>query len=99
MLDISVGFNELKFVSELHIVAVKNDVKELLWVIKPNFKGIPSIKTINIYKDHARRKCDLDFFQSELGFIKIFHPICQARAAELAIEVVHPGVIGAHNSF
>ena len=52
MLDISVGFNELKFVSELHIVAVKNDVKELLWVIKPNFKGIPHIKTININKDH-----------------------------------------------
>ena len=52
MLDISVGFNELKFVSELHIVAVKNDVKELLWVIKPNFKGIPHIKTINISKDH-----------------------------------------------
>ena len=52
MLDISVGLNELKFVSELHIVAVKNDVKELLWVIKPNFKGIPHIKTININKDH-----------------------------------------------
>jgi hypothetical protein len=52
MLDISVGLNELQSVSELHIVAVNNEVKELLWLIIPNFKGIPHIKTININKDH-----------------------------------------------
>jgi hypothetical protein len=51
MLDISIGLNELQFVSELHIVALNNEVKELLWIITPNFQGIPYIKTININKD------------------------------------------------
>ncbi|RZK55671.1 MAG: hypothetical protein EOO87_07355 [Pedobacter sp.] len=33
LLDISAGLNELKNVSEIHIVSVKNECKELLWVI------------------------------------------------------------------
>ena len=52
MLDISVGLHELQFVSEIHIIAVNNEVKELLWLIIPNFIGIPHIKTININNDH-----------------------------------------------
>ncbi len=33
LLDITAGLNELKNVSEIHIVSVKNECKELLWVI------------------------------------------------------------------
>lgn len=33
LLDISAGLKELKNVSEIHIVSVKNECKELLWVI------------------------------------------------------------------
>ncbi|WP_213522689.1 methyltransferase [Nonlabens sp.] len=33
MLDITAGIKQLKKVSSLHIVAVKNEVKELLWVL------------------------------------------------------------------
>ncbi len=51
MLDLSIGLNELQFVSEIHIVAVNNEVKELLWLITPGFKDVPHIKTININKD------------------------------------------------
>ncbi|MBT3588299.1 MAG: class I SAM-dependent methyltransferase [Flavobacteriaceae bacterium] len=61
MLDISVGLHELQFVSELHILAVNNEVKELLWLITPGFIGIPYIKTININKD------DKDVFNFNLN--------------------------------
>ncbi|TKC06760.1 hypothetical protein FA048_16295 [Pedobacter polaris] len=39
LLDISAGLSELKNVSEIHIVSVKNECKELLWVIDKNFVG------------------------------------------------------------
>jgi 16S rRNA G966 N2-methylase RsmD len=37
ILDISAGLSELKQVSEIHIVSVKNECKELLWVIDKDF--------------------------------------------------------------
>ena len=50
MLDISVGLNELKNVSEIHIVAVENEVKELLWLLKKDVVGEPRLKTVNFTK-------------------------------------------------
>lgn len=47
MLDISIGIDELAYVKEIHIVAVKNEVKELLWLLKPNYKKTITIKTLN----------------------------------------------------
>jgi ubiquinone/menaquinone biosynthesis C-methylase UbiE/glutaredoxin-related protein len=47
ILDISAGLSELKFVKTIHIVAVNNEVKELLWEIKKDFVGAIQIKTIN----------------------------------------------------
>jgi 16S rRNA G966 N2-methylase RsmD len=48
LLDLKNGIRELKYVKEIHIVAVKNDVKELLFLLEKNFEGDISIKTINI---------------------------------------------------
>lgn len=39
LLDISAGLMELKNVSEIHIISVKNECKELLWVINRDFTG------------------------------------------------------------
>lgn len=50
MLDISIGLIELQNVSEIHIVSVNNEVKELLWLITPDFNGITKIKTIDLNK-------------------------------------------------
>lgn len=47
LLDLSLGIKRLKNVSEIHIVGIKNEVKELLWVIRKDYKGDPAIKTIN----------------------------------------------------
>ncbi|WP_299534823.1 class I SAM-dependent methyltransferase [Ulvibacterium sp.] len=47
ILDMSVGMNELRFVKEIHIVALKNEVKELLWILQAGFDGETTIKTVN----------------------------------------------------
>ena len=51
ILDISPGLSELTNVKRLHIVAVDNEVKELLWEINADFIGNPEIKTINIVNE------------------------------------------------
>lgn len=47
MLDISIGKKALKFVSEIHVVAVENEVKELLWVVESPGANSPKILTVN----------------------------------------------------
>lgn len=50
ILDITAGLNELTNVSEIHIVAVKNEVKELLWridAIQPTETVIHTINSTN----------------------------------------------------
>jgi len=43
LLDIRAGLAELQNVSEIHIVSVKNECKELLWVIDRDYTGEPKI--------------------------------------------------------
>lgn len=59
LLDISVGIRALKFVKTIHIVAVNNEVKELLWVLEQGFTGDITIKTINIKNDTTE---NFDFY-------------------------------------
>lgn len=47
ILDISMGLDQLRFVKEIHIVAIKNEVKELIWIIKAGHLGEQKIKTVN----------------------------------------------------
>jgi hypothetical protein len=47
MLDITQGFKELSNVSEVHIVAVGNDVKEVLWILEEDADESPQIMTLN----------------------------------------------------
>lgn len=50
ILDISAGLSELKNVKTIHIVALDNEVKELLWEINRSYNGEITIKTINLSK-------------------------------------------------
>lgn len=67
LLDITNGINELVFVKEIHIVAVKNEVKELLFLLEKNYIGEISVITANIQKT----KQDL------FNFIKISSELAQ----------------------
>lgn len=48
ILDIAAGFQELKFVKSIHVVAVNNEVKELLWEISKENDEPTMIHAINI---------------------------------------------------
>ncbi|WP_298505823.1 class I SAM-dependent methyltransferase [uncultured Maribacter sp.] len=50
LLDFSIGISELKNVKEIHVVALENEVKELLWVLEKNYSGNISVIAVNISK-------------------------------------------------
>jgi hypothetical protein len=51
LLDLTAGLTELKNVKTIHIVALENEVKELLWEIHKGYSGEIKIKTVNIVKE------------------------------------------------
>ncbi len=52
ILDIKAGLCELKFVKTIHIVALDNEVKEILWELSNNYIGSILIQTVNIVKEN-----------------------------------------------
>ncbi|AGC77583.1 hypothetical protein LX97_02224 [Nonlabens dokdonensis] len=48
MLDLTAGFKELKYVNAVHVVAVKNEVKELLWILSKEQVAQPEICCVNL---------------------------------------------------
>ena len=64
LLDISAGLHQLPHVAELHIVAVDNEVKELLWLIKKGFAGDCNVHTRNFQRSGMQR---FDFPYNELA--------------------------------
>ena len=55
ILDITSAINELKFVKEIHVVAINNDVKELLYILEKGYCKEILIKTINFTKNNAQK--------------------------------------------
>ena len=51
LLDIKKTMDDLEFVSQVHIVAVNNEVKELLWILERNASKSPMISCVNITKN------------------------------------------------
>lgn len=62
ILDIAAGLTELTNVRAIHIVAVENEVKELLWEISKEYTGNTKIITLNTIKDKTEK---LDFVLGE----------------------------------
>lgn len=48
MLDISLALKELKHVKEVHVVALANECKELLFIMEPLFNGEPQFTCVNL---------------------------------------------------
>ena len=71
-MDLSAGILELKNIKKIHIIAVENEVKELLWETEKDFTSEIEIKTVNIgktkneyfnFKWNSKSKSSLNFPQ------------------------------------
>ncbi|WP_296384437.1 class I SAM-dependent methyltransferase [Winogradskyella sp.] len=51
LLDLSATLADIKHVKEVHIVAVNNEVKELLWILERNYEDNVVVKTVNLQKN------------------------------------------------
>jgi precorrin-6B methylase 2 len=59
--DITQSLHELSHVKEVHVVAVNNECKEILYILERNYSGEALIKTINL----AKTTQTFDFYLSE----------------------------------
>ncbi|MDM1406762.1 class I SAM-dependent methyltransferase [Myroides sp. DF42-4-2] len=55
LLDIQAGLSELKHVKAIHIVALQNEVKELLWIIEKDYVGKIELIAVNLTKTEQQR--------------------------------------------
>jgi hypothetical protein len=72
MYDIEMGYKELNGVKELHIISVKNEVKELLWIIDWREKNTRDIKLFNyqskkVFSYSKVNKSENDIYEIELS--------------------------------
>lgn len=61
LLDITSALRDLNSVAELHCIAVSNEVKELLLLLKKGHQGAIQLKTVNI------KGANLEYFNAVLG--------------------------------
>lgn len=69
LLDISAGLLELKNVKTIHIIALENEVKELLWELHAAYCGAITIKTVNILKEKTET---FDFLLDQQNKLPVF---------------------------
>jgi len=62
LLDIAQGLKELNFVKGIHVLAINNEVKELLWILKKGFHGQVAITTVNLKNDGTEK---FSFYRNE----------------------------------
>ncbi|MHC5354483.1 THUMP-like domain-containing protein [Myroides sp. LJL115] len=78
LLDIQAGLKELSNVKQVHIVALNNEVKELLWVIEKDYTQEIELIAVNIQKD----KTD--------SFTVCLSQECSAKFEDLSLYLYEP---------
>lgn len=66
LLDITAGISELQNVSEIHIVSVKNECKELLWIIDRNFTSETKIVCVALNEIQKTFSFELSALQTKI---------------------------------
>ncbi len=67
MLDISLALKTLGLVSQVHIVSVENECKELLFVLKKNAPSDCIFKTVNIHKNGHEETFTLRWLEEQIS--------------------------------
>ena len=102
MLDITSAINEMKFVKEVHVVAVENEVKELLFILNKSYNEEISIKTVNINRKEnqyfdAKFK-DTSIAEMSLPQTYLYEPNASILKASLFDSITKLGVFKLHQN-
>ncbi|MFQ3297018.1 MAG: 16S rRNA G966 N2-methylase RsmD [Polaribacter sp.] len=82
ILDITSAINELKFIKEVHVVAIHNEVKELLFLLDKKHSKAIEIKTVNIGKNQIKT---FDFKYKEDAYSTYSEPLAYLYEPNSAI--------------
>jgi len=74
LLDLSATLSDLKNVIAIHVIAVNNEVKELLWILKRDYVGEVDVKTINIRKENIQ-DFEYKFKEEALAEVEYSNPL------------------------
>ncbi len=74
LLDLSAALSDLNNVKEIHIIAVNNEVKELLWILERNYDSKVIIKTINLQKESVQN-FEFNFEDESLAQVEYSEPL------------------------
>lgn len=71
LLDISSGLEELQNVEEIHLVALKNEMKEVLWKLSKKIISAPTVTIVNLETTDPILTCDYnDIFDTNPTYSK-----------------------------
>jgi PG_1098 ferredoxin-like domain/THUMP domain-like len=82
MLDLTEGLRALQYVFEIHVVAVANEVKELLWLLSKDKKPAVTVKTVNYQHESIQR---FDFLSRGDTPVVYSHPLTYLYEPNAAI--------------
>jgi hypothetical protein len=75
LLDIKLALKELSFVSNVFVVAVENEVKELLFLGKEGFNDEPKITAVNLSARHGDASFDFSLTEENALDVKFHDPL------------------------
>lgn len=84
LLDIKATLNDLKQIKELHVIALNNEVKELLWVLERDCKTEFIIKTVNLTKQ-SKQEFEFSFENESNEIAEYTGPIAYLYEPNAAI--------------
>ena len=84
LLDIKATLNDLKQIKELHVMALDNEVKELLWVLERDCKTEFIIKTVNLTKQ-SKQEFEFSFENESNEIAEYTGPIAYLYEPNAAI--------------
>lgn len=74
LLDLDLGIQQLKNVESIAIVAVQNEVKELLWLVGQESQKEINIKTVNIKTNGTQESFDFNWSEKSIEFSNYAEP-------------------------
>lgn len=85
LLDIKLALKELSFVSNVFVVSVENEVKELLFLSEKGFNNEPKVTSVNLSQRHGDESFDFLLSEENTLDVKFHDPLAYLYEPNAAI--------------